>query len=640
MADPSGRQSAGRGDPLAWGWRLDRRGVLRGLLLGGAGLTGLAACGVPSSSKPHVVRHGPTGAPSGANGTSAPAGPEGITDPRLFVRAFLQATAGGLDDNSRQDRVKKAREFLTPAAARAWQPDLKTAVTVVRVLNLGNPAVASGGSTITVELAQVGQLTTDGLVAPAPGAMPTAQLKLVPSEPGSGVGQHWHIDTLPPILASTVLLSSEGLDTYYRPHLVYFWDSKGPNGVLVPDLRYLSKSLTEEAQPTEIVNGVLHGPVDWLKSGVVALPANTTLRPTNVVRTDNAWEVNFVGLQGVDLNQVATQLQWSLRPQFSEPVRMLVEKQPKQVDTDALMKRNLANDRSRTSGPAGYFVVDGQVREVGFPYSVPAVFSKINDQTLTTASLSRDLRLGAVVRKDKNGHSRLSVGQRSDDEGGSPVFVDVSLPTGPMSRPVWLTSTPPRLLVAVGEVLYSVTLAGQATPLLINNGYSTQVSAFAVGPDGRRIALISGGQVYVSVLSSVADNPTVGAPKPIDSGGLTELSAVAWSRVDRLALAGKQPREGKYGLIEVSVDGAVANPLSTTLFDTRVTQLACNPPLAELLQRAGDVMVQTDGSGASRVSGDKADPLKYQPNVSPSPSSSSSTGPPPNPVVQNPFYVD
>src|SRR2546430_16993132 len=87
---------------------LDRRQVLRALLLAGAGLALPAACGVPGEGGPIVDGPGPTYDPISRKG-NLPPDPAGATDPRTLVERFLSATSGPLG----------AQEHLTPAREAA-----------------------------------------------------------------------------------------------------------------------------------------------------------------------------------------------------------------------------------------------------------------------------------------------------------------------------------------------------------------------------------------------------------------------------------------------------------------------------------------------------------------------------------------
>ena len=210
-----------------------------------------------------------------------------------------------------------------------------------------------------------------------------------------------------------------------------------------------------------------------------------------------------------------------------------------------------------------------------------------------------------------------------------------------MSRPVWLPAPAPgpRLLVAANNALYTVNKDGVATPVPVESGYERPVSAFAVSPDGRRIALISGAKVMVAPLTYTQESATVGRPYEIDAGGLQEPSALAWSRVHFLLVGGRLPGEDKYSLVEVSLDGAIAS--TPVGFGSRITQVASYPPIPRSgLQQPGPIMVQTLNSGSWQVFRDNPLPLRYEPaKVTPSPSGGGAPPPSQN-VPSYPFYQD
>jgi Lipoprotein LpqB beta-propeller domain/Sporulation and spore germination len=629
MAEPSPR-------------RISRRDVLRGLLLGSAGLVGVAACGVPSSGKPHIDGDGPAaGLQVGSNANAVVADPAGITDPQLFVRTFLTALAGPSDDQSRAAAIAFAKKFLTPEAQNAWQADPKQ-LTIVRA-TVGAPAYGED-TKIIVDLQQVGQLTAGGWVNPTPLAATKAEFHLVQQGPSG-----WLISSLPQTLTNNLLLSSDGLSTLYQPHLVYYWDAaptSGGGGVpdgLVPDLRYLPLvGLKAEQQPTQIVNWLISGPSEWLAPAVTALPANTSLVLPNVGKSENSWVVDFANLpDNVDPARVASQLQWSLRPNFTEPVTVQIASQDKSIDPNNYMNANLADSPARAAAadPTRYFVVGGQVREAQSPYPVPPVFAKVNDTGLVSAAISRDLRCGAVVVKaGKGGKHQLRIGRRVNDAAQDADLTVVEVPGGAsISRPVWLNLSTPRLLCASDNQLFSVVLGAQRAvqvPVAIDGGSSLPVTAFSVSPDGRRIALISGGRAAVAPLTFTADTVIVGTPYFIDSGGLTDLTAVAWSRVHCLTLAGKVP--DAFGLVEVNLDGAISTTTYSRRFTSPVTQLVCSPPLPSSfkgLGGPGPIMVESQGSAW-----DNGGPMSYTPPPSDQPSGT--TPQPSNATPIAPFYAD
>ena len=388
---------------------LGRRAVLRGLLLGAAGvagMTGVAACGIPGSGKPHIDGDGPTSAgPNDGSDDIPPPSPGSTSDPHDFVRTFLTAIAGPADENSREAAIGNVKSFLTPAAQKQLQVDSKQ-VTVVRVVAISKPAFSTSTTKVTVDLVPVGQLTSGGSVSPVPGSQARAEFNLVRNDSDPGANTTWHIDApLPAPFATSLVLSSEGLGALYQPQLIYFWDA--PNGAgLVPDLRYLpSVGLKHSSQPSQIVDWLIGGPSTWLLNAVSPLPGSTVLQPGSLVVKDaktGAWVVDFATLQDVDLAHVAAQLRWSLEPRFTDPIQLRIASQDRAVDFDKYQDSNLANTPSRASDPVGYFIVNGQVRRSDSPNDTPLVFAGVDDSTVVGASLSRDRRLGALVHSQKN----------------------------------------------------------------------------------------------------------------------------------------------------------------------------------------------------------------------------------------------
>ncbi|HWB37219.1 MAG TPA: LpqB family beta-propeller domain-containing protein [Rugosimonospora sp.] len=639
---------------------LSRRTVLRALLLGAGGAGAVAACGVPSRSGPHIVSDGPTvGSLSGNVAGITPPSPKNITDAQDFVRTFLRAAASRPDDDTRRAAVAIAKSFLTSAAASQWQPDGKQ-ITVVRVLNVGTPSVTATGSSVTVDLVTVGLLGANGAVTPAPAsASVSARFELVrhlddQNTTDDDQGIFWRIDEpLPaPLVNNSLLLSGEGLTELYASQLIYFWAS--PNGAnaksggLVPDLRYLPRvDLPFDQQPTTIVNWLIDGPADWLAAAVTPLangPTNLVLPHIVQDQATRVWPVNFTSLQDVDPDRVAAQVHWSLQPAFTDPVQVKIGSQDKAYDGKGFFTFNLCDNPPRDDAAVGYFVVNGQVRQADQPYAPPSVFAAVTEPNAVAAAMSRDGRFGALVRQEHNGRYRLVIGQvQTSGSDRSPVFQDTQLTAGHMTRPVWLPGHPGQLLVVADNALHSVNSGGQNSPVTFSSGFSGPVAAFAVAPDGYRIALISGGRVAVAPLAFAADAVTVGTPTFIDAGGLAECSAVAWSRPHWLVVAGRS--DSTYPLVEVSVDGAVSGQLYSTSFDARVTQLVCYPPLpSQSLTRAGPIMVQTQNNHAYRVSSSGTEPLAYAPpSPAPSPSTPPSGGTPPingKDVPVAPFYLD
>src|SRR5262245_23429414 len=93
-----------------------RRQVLRGLLLGAAGVavpSALAACGVPSGGHAVVDGRGPSPAAGAPPGGGAPVNPDAARSATDLVDKYLLACAGPLDEQYRTKLADWARHFMT-----------------------------------------------------------------------------------------------------------------------------------------------------------------------------------------------------------------------------------------------------------------------------------------------------------------------------------------------------------------------------------------------------------------------------------------------------------------------------------------------------------------------------------------------
>jgi hypothetical protein len=625
---------------------LDRRALLRAILLGTAGAAGtglIAACGLPSGSRPIVDGPGPSGgAGSGDSPVRAPV-PEDAFDPVTLVQKFFGAVAGRVRlpaDLTRADQ--RAEAFLTPRAKKAWHSG--GPIVVVHRLTDETPASgASGDSTLVdVTVQPAGVLGQWGTVEELPGQISSDPWTLRFTVVGSGGrGQLLidHIDGAPGdpgmMLYSSNLTEQSGL---YTPQLIYFWSPETqPNGQpkgLVPDLRYLPLAgLSQEIQLTEIVSWVLNGPSELLKDSVQSSSAYSGVSIVGPNLTAPDRDGLLINLnpapQGIDPNQVMDQLRWSLRPKYEGPVRLQYGSQPQAADGSSTQFRavNLADENNRAPG-ARFCVVNGVVHNVDDPTNPPDVLSDPTvNKDVKLGALHRSTTVTALLKTDR----RLYMG---DARGSSkPVFTPAQLPIGQSwTRPAFLPMADPQVLVGVDGALFVVTPDGKANPLVTN----FPVSAFAVAPDGHRIGMISNGVVQICGMKIGSDGKiSLGTPRRIDAG-LTDYTGIAWSRLDRVLVAGKSG--GHYPLAEVSVDGAIVDPW-TFPFEGAVTSVVAVPPLAwdSSLGASGTVMVQA--ANAAWIA-HHAYNEQLQLAATPTPTATPS-GAPASPVSpQNPFYVD
>jgi hypothetical protein len=623
----------------------DRRQVLRALLLSAAGLGVPAACGVPSGGGPIVDGSGPSLGAAGV-GNARALGPGDATDAIDLVQKFLRAISGRLDDDAaRTKAVYQAQQFLTDQAKKSWHPDSQQTTLVRTSAYSPNVGDHPGSTVVSLTLQPVGLLSDRGDVQDLPQGVSEAavavQFTVVTNEdPGSNV--RLLIDQIPPHLPPTLLLDTSALEStpgnkaYYTPQMIYFWDPAKYE--LVPDLRYLPQAgLSQSGQYTQLVKWLVAGPSDWLKPAVTtALPSGTTLLGPNVVPDkDGKLLVNLsASLQGADLNTlnaVMRQLRWSLSGLApGGAVQLQIASQPQHVDgsSDAYLAMNLASRVYRSTDAEQFCVVAGVVRPVNNPGNLPPVLNSPDfNKGVASAALTRDKSLVALVRGNQ-----LWLGQ-AGKAGGPATYAPVALGGRVWSRPAFLPERPPdasRVLVAVDNQLYLVNLDRSAT--VVTPSWANGVSAFAIAPDGHRIALIDASSgAWVAPLEDDGNALTVASPRRINPG-LTGSKGIAWTRLDRVIVSGRGP-DG-WGLTEVTIDGVLQSSW-TTKFNKEIEMVVAYPTVPS--PASGTAMVQTSNGQAAVVYPKDYSPLQLTGTPLPAPSGgAAATANEP----RAPFYLD
>ena len=202
-----------------------------------------------------------------------------------------------------------------------------------------------------------------------------------------------------------------------------------------------------------------------------------------------------------------------------------------------------------------------------------------------------------------------------------------------MSRPVWFDAPGPRVLVAADGRIFDVSAGGSRVDDRTPNGLIS-VTAIAVAPDGRRLAMIAGGRVYLASLQVEGDSVTVGAVRELAVFGLTEPGAIGWSREERVVVAGR--KNAAAALVEVTVDGAQQDQLRVNNLGTLVVTRLVAYPQNPMKGLRGYIMIEANDQ-AYNVFSDQAVPL--------SPDNAPSSGASPKPAVgvpapTAPFFVD
>ncbi len=177
-----------------------------------------------------------------------------------------------------------------------------------------------------------------------------------------------------------------------------------------------------------------------------------------------------------------------------------------------------------------------------------------------------------MVRAIGNGR-RLQIVREGVSGPLSPNLPQSSL----LSRPVFVPEADVLLIATGGQFgkLYRVSTADGSAADVTPRNFSA-VSAVSVSPDGRRVALIAGGQAYVSSLNVGNNTVTIGSnPRPILANQLTPATAVAWTDEAWLLVAGTS--SGAPAMWRVTVDSVVAENVSESLKGLPVLELVAYP---------------------------------------------------------------
>lgn len=224
---------------------LGRRGVLAGLAA--AALAGCAD--VPSSGPVEQVSASP-GAPVASGVQVRPSGPPRDATPDVVMAGFLDAMSALENDHA------TAREYLTPAAARSWDPD--KGVTVFETASRKDITTSTSAA---LRSRLVGRLDEQGHFTG------TDQLTTLDMGMQKVQGQ-WRISKPP----AGILVSQSTLQHDFTPVTVWFLTED--LRTVVPEVVWMAGT----AGPSEAVQALLRGPSAWLAPAVQhVLPADAVL---------------------------------------------------------------------------------------------------------------------------------------------------------------------------------------------------------------------------------------------------------------------------------------------------------------------------------------------------------------------------
>ncbi|GGK15436.1 hypothetical protein GCM10010124_05200 [Pilimelia terevasa] len=505
-------------------------------------LSGLAGCGLPGTSDVVVQeRVGDAALPAGDEGTWPLAQRASVRDPKEFMRTMLSAAAG-----DPVEAAKRVRSFGDAPLRSRWEPPA-----TVHVVDLDEDMAIDprpGGFEATINVTFLGELADHGVVLPRPRRAATYKFDIAEGPDGL------YLTAAPPV----ILLPAADLRQYFEQRTLYFWSADG--AYLVPDVRYVPRrDMPRNQWPTLLVQWLLRGPSPLLRPVVRALPTDADL-VGNVLSQDSRWSVNLTQAPDTDGRRLATQLRWTLAGPTGRADAVTVR-----VDRDRFGDEDsrylVANPAYRAEQePARLCLLAGRVQQIGGPSpgAVSVPYLPAGYRGLVRAAYQRfgSRRYGVLVRDA--GRGRLAVDVATADANRFHRILPTALRARVVGQPTWVP-TREFGLVPVDGALRLVRPSAAAAPVL--PGAPGGVTAVAVAPDGRRVVLVAGGQLYAAAL--VADGTAISltARTPLPLSELTGPTAVAWTAQGAVAVAGRQPRIGQTQVWSVSVDGAVQEPL-------------------------------------------------------------------------------
>lgn len=469
--------------------------------------------------------------------------PQRDDSPQGIVTGFFSAARAGVFDD-----FGVAREFLTRSADGTWDPWERLLVAS------RDPELSLEGDTVVAVVELAGSVDRTGVFEEAP---PGSEVTLSFGMRRDAAGQ-WRIADLP----SGIVIRDSAFEASFSPVPVYF---ATPDWQLaVPEVRWLP----DQTQLRETVQALFAGPSPWLAEGVVtAAPALTDV------------EVGDPGTGGqvtIDLPAEAFQESWAeerrghLQAQLEATLttgrlRGIVSSvaltvagpngpQPFNLQAGD-EKPTLDMDPQPRSGP--FAIVDGVMAEVGgeAPEPVPDLAPLTSLAAPNHPATDADGTVWVLL----DGTTRLVL-----------LPVDAAEPETLLTGQDLLPPSVDRFgWIWTGErdsdgTLTVVSPEGDEVTVDAPTLVDRVVRSMRVSRDGARIAIAStdaDGRTSIEVASIVRATDDDGEPRALGDGeltvgaSLTEVTELAWSTEQTLAVLGTRAGSEQQALHQVAVGG-------------------------------------------------------------------------------------
>ncbi len=441
----------------------------------------------------------------------APDAPPAGAQPDQVVRGFIAASARPDADGGSGSSFAAARQYLTPDAQTSWQPSGQPVVILDD--NYRTEIDSSTSGVVTVTGNSPGGLDTSRAFHSTVGTYSRA-MHLVK------VDDEWRISDPPPEL----LLTDSDFPSAYRQRVLYFLDPSG--SVVVPDIRHIVIGQTTANRAGRLLALLMDGPAASLKNAVISsFTTKSALRSNPTVDPDGVLQVDFTGVDvsTTELRRaLVAQVVWTLSPTVPR-ISISVDGVPLDPAQPVYTINSASSfDPDRLPGT-------GQVASDPFYVNPSGAITGLLDgkaiagplgtgnPTVLSAAASATTRVTAAVAVDPGGGQQLLLTSPDQVDRADPALKADTLTQPSLTRSgdeAWVVQNG-----ATKPEVYRVSTSGTPTrervpaDELAGKG---DLTSLALSPDGVRVAIVAGGQLYVGVRTPA---PAEGASAPTTTSG-------------------------------------------------------------------------------------------------------------------------
>jgi hypothetical protein len=234
--------------------------------------------------------------------------------------------------------------------------------------------------------------------------------------------------------------------------------------------------------------------------------------------------------------------------------------------------------------PERFLIFNGQVHRMSdspkATEAVPLLHPAANRFVRAAALAGAAGRRFAALVVNVGSRQELRLGAGAAEERVN--LAKVRLPKGATGQPVWaITSADQHIpavgLITVGGRLYSFSTDSSTVTQVDGSDELRNISTVAVAPDGRRLALVAGGRLWIATLSTSGDGVQMLPPVQVLTAGLRQVSAVDWSSETWLTVAGARSDRNRVAIFEMTIDGSEVRSRLDDIGTESVSYLAAYP---------------------------------------------------------------